>query len=138
MMMLRNLILFTPINVSPFNSEYRRMIFHKQECIPDHPGCGRVPACIRGMGREMSLMLFHRGFYTNLVRSAFVGNGVTAAGSLFTRFSHKALLFLPFGNHGVGALGDVVFNSCWFFALICLATMLGQVDLPKRRRLHIR
>ena len=108
MMMLRNLILFTPINVSPFNSEYRRMIFHKQECIPDLPGCGRVPACIRGMGREMSLMLFHRGFYTNLVRSAFVGNGVTAAGSLFTRFSHKALLFLPFGNHGVGALGDVV------------------------------
>jgi len=44
----------------------------------------------------MSLMLFHRGFYTNLVRAAFAGNGVTAAGSLLTRFSHKALLFLPF------------------------------------------
>ena len=89
------------------------------------------------MGRQMSLMLFHRGFYTNLVRSAFAGNGVTAAGSLFARFSHKALLFLPFGNHGVGALGDVVFNSCWVFALICSATMLWQAALSKRRRLPI-
>jgi hypothetical protein len=81
----------------------------------------------------MSLMLFHRGFYTNLVRAALAGNGVTAAGSLLTRFSHKALLFLPFGNHGPGPLGDVVFNSCWVFALICLATTLWQSDLPKRR-----
>jgi hypothetical protein len=79
----------------------------------------------------------HRGFYTNLVRSTFAGNGVTAAGSLFARFSHKALLFLPFGNHGVGALGDVVFNSCWVFAVICLATMLWQAALSKQRRSHI-
>jgi hypothetical protein len=43
---------------------------------------------------------------------------------------------LPFGNHGVGALGDVVFNSCWVFALICLGTMLWQAALAKRRR-HI-
>jgi hypothetical protein len=115
------------------------MIFHKQECIQDLASdCGRVSACLRKMGRQMSLMLFHRGFYTNLVRSAFAGNGVTAAGSLFAQFSHKAALFLPFGNHGLGALGDVVFNSCWVFALICLATTLRQVDLPKRRRLHIR
>jgi hypothetical protein len=84
----------------------------------------------------MSQMLFHRGFYTNLVRAALVGNGVTAAGSLLTRFSLKALLFLPFGNHGLGPLGDVVFNSCWVFALICLVTMLRQLNLPKRR-LHI-
>ena len=83
-------------------------------------------------------MLFHRGFYPNLVRSAFAGNGVTAAGSLFARFSHKALLCLPFGSHGVGALGDVVFNSCLVFALICFATMLWQAALPRRRRLRIR
>ena len=85
----------------------------------------------------MTLIPFHRGFYPNLVRSAFAGNGVTAAGSFFVRFSHKSLLFLPFGNHGVGALGDVVFNSCWVFALICFATMLWQAALSKRRRLHI-
>ena len=82
----------------------------------------------------MSLMLFHRGFYANLVRAAFAGNGVTVTGSLLTRFSHKAWLFLPFGNQGLGPLGDVVFNSCWVFALICIATILWQSDLPKRRR----
>ena len=81
----------------------------------------------------MSLMLFHHGFYPNLVRAALAGNAVTMAGSLLTRFSHKALLFFPFGNHGLGALGDIVFNSCWVFALICLATMLLQPD----RRLRL-
>jgi len=84
----------------------------------------------------MSLMLFHRGFYTNLVRAVLAGNGVTAAGSLLTRFSHKAVLFLPFGNQGLGPLGDVVFNSCWVFALIGLATMLWQSE-SRRRRLHV-
>jgi hypothetical protein len=72
----------------------------------------------------MSLMLFHRGFYTNLVRAVLAGNGVTATGSFLSRFSHKALVFLPFGNQGLGPLGDVAFNSCWVFALICLVTML--------------
>jgi hypothetical protein len=81
----------------------------------------------------MSLMLFHRGFFTNLVRAVLAGSGVTAAGSLLTRFSHKALLFLPFGNQGLGPLGDVVFNSCWIFVLVCLGTMLWRSDSPKRR-----
>jgi len=81
----------------------------------------------------MSLMLFHRGFYTNLVRAVLAGNGVTAGGSLLTQFSHKALLFLPFGTHGLGPLGDVLFNSCWIFALICFATTLWQSELSKRR-----
>jgi hypothetical protein len=49
----------------------------------------------------------------------------------------KLIVNKTFGNHGVGALGDVVFNSCWVFALICFATMLGQAALSKRRRLHI-
>jgi hypothetical protein len=83
----------------------------------------------------MSLMLFHREFYTNLVRALLSGNGVTATGYFLTRFSHKALLFLPFGDQGLGPLGDVAFNSCWVFAFICLATML-QSDSP-RRRLHV-
>jgi hypothetical protein len=81
----------------------------------------------------MSLVLFHRGFYPNLVRAVFAGNGVTATGSLLTPLSHKARLFLPFGDHGLGPLGDVVFNSCWVFALICIATVLWQSDLPERR-----
>ena len=40
-------------------------------------------------------MLFHHGFYPNLVRAALAGNAVTMAGSLLTRFSHKASLFFP-------------------------------------------
>jgi hypothetical protein len=75
----------------------------------------------------MSLMLFHRGFYTNLVKAVLAGNGVTATGSFLTQFSHKALVFLPFGNQGLGPLGDVAFNSCWVFALICLARTLEEM-----------
>jgi hypothetical protein len=80
----------------------------------------------------MSLTVFHGGFYTNLVRAALAGNGVTAAGSVLARFSPKASWFFPFGNHGLGPLGDVAFNSSWVFALICLATTLWQPDLSKR------
>jgi hypothetical protein len=34
------------------------------------------------MDSLMSLMLFHRGFYTNLMRAVLAGSGVTAAASL--------------------------------------------------------
>jgi hypothetical protein len=41
------------------------------------------------------------------------------AGGLLTRFSNRVWLFFPFGDHGLGALGDVVFNTCWIFADLC-------------------
>jgi len=81
----------------------------------------------------MSLLLFNRAFYPNLVRAALAGNGVTMAGASLTRFSPKAWLFLPFGNHALGPLGDIVFNSCWVFALICVATIFWRSDSPGRR-----
>lgn len=110
--------------------------FQEQECIHDLAlvvvKCGFLKKWI-GL---MSQMPFHRGFYTNLVRAALAGNGVTATASLLTQFSPKALLFLPFGNQGLGPLGDVVFNSCWIFSLTCLTAMLRQLNLPKWH-LHI-
>ena len=48
----------------------------------------------------MSLLLFNRAFYPNLVRATIAGNGVTMAGSLLARFSHKGWLLFPFGNRG--------------------------------------
>ncbi len=85
----------------------------------------------------MSQSLYSREFYPNLVRAALAGNGVTMAGSLLARFSHDARLLLPFGSQGFGPLGDVVFNSCWIFAMICMATILWQSDSRKRRsRIH--
>lgn len=77
--------------------------------------------------------LFDRAFYPNLVRAALAGNGVTMAGSFLSSFSHKAQLLFPFGDHGIGALGDVVFNTSWVFVLLCFATMLWRSDIPKRR-----
>jgi hypothetical protein len=81
----------------------------------------------------MSLLLFNRAFYPNLVRAALAGNGVTMAGAFLTRFSRKAWLVLPFGNQALGRLGAIVFNSCWVFALICVATILWRSDSPRRR-----
>jgi len=81
----------------------------------------------------MSLLLFNRAFYPNLVRATMAGNGVTMAGSFLARFSHKGWLLFPFGDHGVGALGDVVFNTCWVFALICVGTILRQSYSTKGR-----
>lgn len=72
----------------------------------------------------MSQLLFNRTFYPNLVRAALAGTGVSMAGSFLARFSPKFWLFLPFGNHDLGPPGDIVFNSCWVFALICVATIL--------------
>jgi hypothetical protein len=98
------------------------------------PSCDRLPP---KRGWVMSLVLFHRGFYPNLVRAALAGNGVTMVGSWLTRLSHKAWLLLPFGDRGLGPLGDVIFNSSWVFALICIAAILWQSDSPKRRlRIH--
>jgi hypothetical protein len=81
----------------------------------------------------MSLLLFNRAFYPNLVRATLAGNGVTMAGSYLARFSPKGWLFFPFGAHGFGAFGDVVFNTSWVFALICLATIFWRSDSPERR-----
>jgi hypothetical protein len=81
----------------------------------------------------MSLLLFNRAFYPNLGRAALAGNGVAMAGAFLTRFSRKAWLVLPFGNQAFGPLGDIVFNSCWVFALICVATILWRSDPPRRR-----
>jgi hypothetical protein len=80
----------------------------------------------------MSLLLFNRAFYPNLVRAIIAGNGVTMAGSFFTRFSHKTVLLFPFGDRGLGALGDVIFNTCWVFALICVGVILRQSYATKR------
>jgi hypothetical protein len=74
----------------------------------------------------MSLLLFNRAFYPNLVRATIAGNGVTIAGSFLARFSHKGGLLFPFGDRGLGALGDVLFNTRWVFALICVGTILRQ------------
>jgi hypothetical protein len=81
----------------------------------------------------MSLLLFNRAFYPNLVRATLAGNGVTMAGAFLARFSHKVWLLFPFGDRGLGALGDVVFNTCWVFALICVGTILRQSYSTKRR-----
>jgi hypothetical protein len=62
---------------------------------------------------EPVLLLFNRAFYPNLVRATIAGNGVTMAGSFLARFSHKGWLPFPFGDRGLGPLGDVVFNTCW-------------------------
>jgi hypothetical protein len=86
-----------------------------------------------GRVEPMSLLLFNRAFYPNLVRATIAGNGVTMAGSFLSRFSPKAWLLFPFGDRGLGALGDVVFNTCWVFALICVGTMLRQSYLTRRR-----
>jgi hypothetical protein len=75
---------------------------------------------------EPMSLLSNRAFYPNLVRATMAGNGVTMAGAFVNRFSHKLWLLFPFGDHGVGALGDVVFNTCWVFALICVGTILRQ------------
>jgi hypothetical protein len=80
----------------------------------------------------MSLLLFNRAFYPNLVRAALAGNGVTMAGAFLTRFSRKAWLVLPFGNHSLGPLADLIFNSCWVFVLFCVATMLWRSNSPQR------
>jgi hypothetical protein len=74
----------------------------------------------------MALPQFNRAFYPNLVRATMAGNAVTMAGSFLAQFSHKVLLLFPFGDRGLGALGDVVFNTCWVFALICVGTILRQ------------
>jgi hypothetical protein len=81
----------------------------------------------------MSLLLFNRAFYPNLVRATIFGNAVTRAGSLFAGFSHEGWLLFPFGDHGLGALGDVAFNTCWIFALICVGTILRQIYATRRR-----
>src|ERR1700730_16610798 len=80
----------------------------------------------------MSLLLFNRALYPNLARAALAGNGVTMAGSFLTRFSQKAWLFLPFGNQALGPLGDIAFNTCWIFAVICVVTILLQSESPRR------
>ena len=82
--------------------------------------------------------MFNRAFYPNLVRATMAGNVVTVAGSFLGRFSHKGWLLFPFGDHGVGALGDVVFNTCWLFVLICVGTILRQSGLERMKRLRMR
>ncbi len=86
-----------------------------------------------GRVEPMSLLLFNRAFYPNLVRATIAGNGVTMAGSFLTRFSQKAWLLFPFGGRGFGALGDVVFNTCVVFALICVGEIIRQSYSTKRR-----
>ena len=83
----------------------------------------------------MPLLLFNRAFYPNLVRATMAGNGVTMAGSFLARFSHKGWLLFPFGDRGLGALGDVVFNTCWVFVLICVGTILRQSRMERTQRL---
>jgi hypothetical protein len=86
----------------------------------------------------MSHLPFNRAFYPNLVRATIAGNGVTMAGSFLTRFSHKGWFLFPFGDRGLGALGDVVFNTCWVFALICGGTILWRSWLERMQRLRKR
>jgi hypothetical protein len=52
----------------------------------------------------MSLLLFNRAFYPNLVRATMAGNGVTVAGSFLGRFSHKGWLLFPSGTMALGRL----------------------------------
>jgi hypothetical protein len=87
---------------------------------------------------SVPLLLFNRAFYPNLVRATIAGNGVTMAGSLLARFWHKGWLLFPFGDRGLGALGDVVFNTCWVFVLICAGTILRQSWLERTQRLRKR
>jgi hypothetical protein len=87
---------------------------------------------------SVPLLLFNRAFYPNLVRATLAGSGVTMTGSLLARFWHKAWLLFPFGDRGLGALGDVVFNTCWVFALICVGTILRQSWLERTQRLRKR
>ena len=99
---------------------------------PRAPQPSVVDYQLPGRVEPMSLLLFNRAFYPNLVRATIAGNGVTMAGSLLARFSHKAWLLFPFGDRGFGALGDVVFNTCWVFALICVGVILRQSYGTKR------
>jgi hypothetical protein len=55
----------------------------------------------------MSLLLFDRAFYPNLVRAALAGNAATMAGSFLTRFSQKAWLLF---RSGVVAFGRWVMS----------------------------
>jgi hypothetical protein len=71
----------------------------------------------------MSRLTFTRRFFPNLGWSAVLGFAVTMAGAFLTRFSEKGRLFLPFGDNALGPLGDVIFNSCWIFALSCIRSL---------------
>jgi hypothetical protein len=71
----------------------------------------------------VSLAAFHRTFFPNLVWSALAGFIVIMAAAFLTRFSHTGWLFLPFGDTGWGPLGDVIFNSCWFFVVLGIKSL---------------
>lgn len=67
----------------------------------------------------MSIERFHRMFFPNLVWSFIVGLVITTiAGVFLTQFSRGSHLFLPFGAHPAGSLGDIFFNASWIFILV--------------------
>jgi hypothetical protein len=71
----------------------------------------------------MSLVAFHRSFFSNLVWSALAGLIVTTGAAFLARFFYIGRLFLPFGDNGWGPLGDVIFNSCWVFVVLDIKTL---------------
>jgi hypothetical protein len=71
----------------------------------------------------MSRAIFNRRFFPNVGWAALIGFVVTMAGGFLTRFSSIGWRFLPFGIEALGPLGDVIFNSCWVFALLVLYSL---------------
>ena len=68
---------------------------------------------------RMSIDRFHRMFFPNLVWSFLVGLIVTTIAAVcLSQFSRGSQLFLPFGAHPAGSLGDVAFNASWIFILV--------------------
>jgi hypothetical protein len=68
---------------------------------------------------RMSIDRFHRMFFPNLVWSFLVGLIVTTIAAVFLpQFSRGSQLFLPFGAHPTGSLGDIGFNASWIFILV--------------------
>jgi hypothetical protein len=57
--------------------------------------------------------------FPNLVWSFLVGLIVTTtAAAALPQFWRGSQLFLPFGAHPAGSLGDIVFNASWIFILV--------------------
>jgi hypothetical protein len=68
---------------------------------------------------RMSSDRFHRMFFPNLVWSFLVALIVTTIAAVsLPQFSRGSQLFLPFGAHPAGSLGDLVFNASWIFILV--------------------
>ena len=76
---------------------------------------------------RMSIDRFHRMFFPNLVWSVLVGLIVTTIAAVSVpQFSRGSQLFLPFGSHPTGSLGDIVFNASWIFVLINTKWLLRE------------